>query len=228
MIGGVTDAGQTTNIEDRATQPMEAGGWVSQLAAPRMMVSRLQNLDHMSQIFVTSTEEEEEELRILVFGYIIYIPLLTNSKINGMIHVFFLKRHNSAPLNAWTCCCSLCWPIIVSCHNWFGSQISQNWPNVSKCFWLSMAAPHQAILTKSKWPFRIQNCNEFFWIGNDPPPPPSEISQKVIWFSEFSRPLSATLCTTCSTAPECGFHYQFKLNLISKMIHFFNQSGDLD
>ena len=26
MIGGVTDAGQTTNIEDRATQPMEAGG----------------------------------------------------------------------------------------------------------------------------------------------------------------------------------------------------------
>ena len=26
MKGGVTDAGQTTNIEDRATQPMEAGG----------------------------------------------------------------------------------------------------------------------------------------------------------------------------------------------------------
>ena len=35
MRGGVTDAGQRTtnertNIEDRATQPMEAGGWVSQ------------------------------------------------------------------------------------------------------------------------------------------------------------------------------------------------------
>ena len=26
MRGGGTDAGQTTNIEDRATQPMEAGG----------------------------------------------------------------------------------------------------------------------------------------------------------------------------------------------------------
>ena len=26
ISGGVTDAGQTTNIEDRATQPMEAGG----------------------------------------------------------------------------------------------------------------------------------------------------------------------------------------------------------
>ena len=39
MKGGVTDAGQTTNertneqtnSEHRATQPMEAGGWVSQL-----------------------------------------------------------------------------------------------------------------------------------------------------------------------------------------------------
>ena len=36
MRGGVTDAGQQTNnertnSEDRATQPMEAGGWVSQL-----------------------------------------------------------------------------------------------------------------------------------------------------------------------------------------------------
>ena len=31
MRGGVTDAGQQTNTEDRATQPMEAGGWVSQL-----------------------------------------------------------------------------------------------------------------------------------------------------------------------------------------------------
>ena len=32
MRGGVTDAGQpTTNIEDKDTQPMEAGGWVSQL-----------------------------------------------------------------------------------------------------------------------------------------------------------------------------------------------------
>ena len=33
MRGGVTDAGRTndqTNTEDRATQPMEAGGWVSQ------------------------------------------------------------------------------------------------------------------------------------------------------------------------------------------------------
>ena len=32
MRGGVTDAGQRTNIEDRATQPMEAGGWVSQFS----------------------------------------------------------------------------------------------------------------------------------------------------------------------------------------------------
>ena len=32
MRGGVTDAGQQQqpNSEDRATQPMEAGGWVSQ------------------------------------------------------------------------------------------------------------------------------------------------------------------------------------------------------
>ena len=31
MRGDVTDAGQTTTTtEDRATQPMEAGGWVSQ------------------------------------------------------------------------------------------------------------------------------------------------------------------------------------------------------
>ena len=30
MRGGVTDSGQTTISEDRATQPMEAGGWVSQ------------------------------------------------------------------------------------------------------------------------------------------------------------------------------------------------------
>ena len=36
--GGVTDAGETnneqTNSEDRATQPMEAGGWVSQWDCP--------------------------------------------------------------------------------------------------------------------------------------------------------------------------------------------------
>ena len=35
MRGGVTDAGQPneqTNTEDRATQPMEAGGWVSQFS----------------------------------------------------------------------------------------------------------------------------------------------------------------------------------------------------
>ena len=30
ISGDITDAGWQTNSEDRATQPMDAGGWVSQ------------------------------------------------------------------------------------------------------------------------------------------------------------------------------------------------------